>query len=103
MEEADALEALSTILTRLTENPYDLSLHAEHVRLARETGMQDQVESALEMVTAFWAAGDHIWQPLLEHKVKSGSLESAEHLQEIMGMYERAEADYLCMCRAFFW
>ncbi|KAF9811778.1 hypothetical protein IEO21_06434 [Rhodonia placenta] len=95
MEEADALEALSTILTRLTENPYDLSLHAEHVRLARETGMQDQVESALEMVTAFWAAGDHIWQPLLEHKVKSGSLESAEHLQEIMGMYERAEADYL--------
>lgn len=58
MDEADALEALANAVTALTNNPYDITLHAQHVRLARETGMDDQLEAALDMVTTFWAAGD---------------------------------------------
>lgn len=97
MDEADALEALSDVLNRLTDNPYDLSLYGENVRLARETGMGDQIESALDMVTAFWAVGDYIWLPLIDHKLQSSSLESPLDIQGILDLYERAEQDYLCM------
>lgn len=98
MDEADSLEALSGVLERLTENPYDISLHAEHIRIARATNLDDQVESALEMMTAFWAAGESVWLPLLERKTSTGDLESPEDLQAILDLYARAEQDYLCEC-----
>lgn len=96
MDEADALEALANAVTALTNNPYDITLHAQHVRLARETGMDDQLEAALDMVTTFWAAGDYVWLPLLDLKIKNESLETAEGIKAVLGLFERAEADYLC-------
>ncbi|OCH91935.1 RNA-binding protein Prp24 [Obba rivulosa] len=95
MEEADALEALGNVLERLTENPYDISLHAEHIRIANATGLDEQAESALDMFTAFWAAGDEIWLPLIDRKLKSANLESEEGLNAVLGLFERAEQDYL--------
>ena len=97
MEEADALEALSNTLTLLTEDPYDITLHAQHVRLARASGMEDQLESALEMVTSFWAAGDYVWLSLLEIKSKVLDLDKAEDVHALLALFERAEEDYLCM------
>lgn len=101
MNEADALEALSSILERLTENPYDISLHAEHIRIARATGMEDQVDSALEMVTAFWAAGEDVWLPLIQQKLATSDLESPDALQAILDLFTRAERDYMCMYFVF--
>ncbi|KZT64612.1 hypothetical protein DAEQUDRAFT_717745 [Daedalea quercina L-15889] len=95
MDESDALEALSNVLNRLTEDPYDITLHIEHVRIARETGMDDQLESALEMFTAFWAAGDYVWLPLIEHKLQASNLESPQDLQAILDLFNRAEQDCL--------
>ncbi|GBE83236.1 predicted protein [Sparassis crispa] len=95
MDEAAALEALSDVLNRLTDSPYDISLHAENVRIAYATGMDDQIESALEMVTAFWAAGDQIWMPLIERKQQSEDMESAEGLRALLDLFGRAEQDYL--------
>ncbi|KAJ3554397.1 hypothetical protein NM688_g3135 [Phlebia brevispora] len=94
-DEANALEALANTLTLLTENPYDISLHAQNVRLARATEMEDQLEAALDMVKTFWAAGDYVWIPLIDIKVKAADLKSAEGLQEILKLFERAEEDYL--------
>lgn len=96
MDEANALEALANTLTLLTENPYDLTLHAQHVRLAREISMEDQLEAALDMVTTFWAAGDYVWLPLLDIKMKSAGIDSAEGISAVLALFERAEADYLC-------
>ena len=96
MNEADSLEALSGVLERLTENPYDISLHVEHIRIARATGMDDHVDSALEMMTVFWAAGDGVWLPLIAHKIAASNLESPEDLQSILDLFTRAERDYLC-------
>ncbi|KAI0712607.1 RNA-binding protein Prp24 [Earliella scabrosa] len=95
MNEADALEALSGILERITENPYDIGLHAEHIRIARATGMDDQVESALDMMTAFWAAGEDVWLPLLQRKIATTNLDVREDLQSILDLFARAEQDYL--------
>ncbi|TFY58334.1 hypothetical protein EVJ58_g6483 [Rhodofomes roseus] len=97
MDEADALEALSDILNRLTEDPYDITLHIEHVRVAHQTGMDEQVDSALEMVTAWWAAGEYVWLPLIERKLQAGNLESPEDLRGILDLFNRAERDYLSM------
>ncbi|KAI0669180.1 RNA-binding protein Prp24 [Trametes maxima] len=95
MNEADSLEALSGILERLTENPYDISLHAEHIRIARSTGLDDQVDSALEMMTAFWAAGEQVWLPLIRRKLDASNPESFEDLQAVLDLFRRAEQDYL--------
>ena len=96
MDEADALDALANALTELGNNPYDIALHAQHVRAAQATGMQDQVEAALEMLTSYWAAGEYAWMPLLTAKLGSEELESIEQLQEIQSLFEKAERDYLC-------
>ncbi|KAI0366626.1 RNA-binding protein Prp24 [Pilatotrama ljubarskyi] len=95
MNEADTLEALSGILERLTENPYDISLHAEHIRIARSTGIDDQVESALEMMTAFWAAGEEVWLPLIQRKLEQSNLQYPQDLRAVLDLFNRAEQDYL--------
>ena len=96
MDEADSLEALANTLTLLTDNPYDISLHSQHVRLAREAGMEDQLEAAFDMITTFWAAGDYVWLPLLDLKIKTADLDTAEGLKSVLELFERAEGDYLC-------
>ena len=96
MDEAATLEALANTLTLLTENPYDLSLHVQHVRLARESGMEDQVEAALDMIVTYWAAGDEVWLPIIDAKIRSTDLETAEGVQTVVELFEKAEVDYLC-------
>ena len=98
MDEANSLEALANALTLLTENPYDIALHSQHVRLARETGMEDQLEAALDMVTTFWAAGDYVWLPLVDLKKKASDLDTVDGINSILELFERAEGDYLCKC-----
>ncbi|EPQ51022.1 hypothetical protein GLOTRDRAFT_66218 [Gloeophyllum trabeum ATCC 11539] len=95
MDESDNLEALSNLLTRLSSNPYDLSLHIQHVRLASATGMDEQVNEAREMFANFYAVPDEIWVPLIEAKEKAVDLATAEGVKEILELYERAEGDYL--------
>lgn len=80
----------------LSSNPYDITLHAQHVRLARETGMDDQLEAALDMLTTFWAAGDYAWLPLLDMKIKSADLETGEGISSVLELFEKAEGDYSC-------
>lgn len=97
MDEAAALEALSDVLERLTTNPYDPSLHAEHIRLAQMTGLPDQLESALDMMGAYWAVGEQFWTLLIEPKLASAS-ESVEEITALLALFRRAEEDYLCEC-----
>ena len=96
MDETEALEALSNLLTDLAAHPYDLSLHVQHVNLATSTGLEEQVQAAREMLTNYWAAGDEIWLPLIENKEKSVDLDTDEGLQDVLELYEQAENDYLC-------
>lgn len=96
-DEANVLEALANTLTLLTDNPYDISLHAQNVRLAQSTNMEDQLEAALDMVKTFWAAGDYVWIPLIDLKTKESDSGTPEGLREVLQLYERAEEDYLCM------
>ncbi|KAI0081583.1 hypothetical protein K474DRAFT_1703756 [Panus rudis PR-1116 ss-1] len=95
MNEATSLDALSSVLTKLAENPHDLATHAEHVRVAQETGLEDQVEAALDMLTDIWPAGDYAWIPLLDKKLKDVDLESAEGLTSVLELFQKAERDYL--------
>lgn len=96
MEEAQALEAVANVLTLLGEDPYNVSLHAQHVQLARATEGDEQLEVALDMLTTFWAAGDYAWIPIIEMKSKAVDLDSAQGLKEVLAWYEKAEDDYLC-------
>jgi hypothetical protein len=98
MDEAESLEALSSILTSISENPYDFSLHVQHINVAETLGegQQDQALSAREMMTGFWAAGEEVWIPLISHKKASVDLDTEEGVAEVLEVYEKAEDDYLC-------
>ncbi|TFY81135.1 hypothetical protein EWM64_g2871 [Hericium alpestre] len=95
MDEADALEALSNVLTALAENTYDFSLHVQHINLATAAGLEDQVQDAREMMTKYWASPEDVWLPLIEAKEKALDLNTPEGIQQILDLYERAETDYL--------
>ena len=93
MDEAEALDALASLLTELSQRPYDISLHVKHLRIASECG---ESNSALEMFTNFLAAGDEIWLPLIESKEGAEDIASPEVVREVLELYSRAEEDYIC-------
>ena len=100
MQEAESLEALSRILTSISENPYDFALHIQHINVTEALGesQQDQALSAREMMTGFWAAGEEVWFPLINARKSSVDLDGEEGVAEILETYEKAEDDYLCKC-----
>ena len=102
MDEAESLEALSNILTSISENPYDFSLHVQHINVAETLGedQQDQALSAREMMTGFWAAGEEVWFPLINAKKGAVDLDTEEGVAEVLEVYEKAEDDYLCEHRS---
>ena len=98
MDEAESLEALSNILTSISENPYNFSLHVQHINVAEALGdgQQDQALSARDLMTGFWAAGDEIWFPLINAKKASVDLDDEDGVADVLEVYEKAEEDYLC-------
>jgi squamous cell carcinoma antigen recognized by T-cells 3 len=96
MDEAEALVALANLLDTLSHNPYDIALHAQHISIAAQTGLDDQVHSAREMMTGFWAAGEDVWLPLIEYKLNSTDLNTLNGVSEVLALFDQAEADYLC-------
>lgn len=96
MDEEQALEALSNVITSLSETPYDLSLHAQHIQLAAEAGMDDQAHVARETLTTYYACADDVWLPLLEEKKKTVELNLIEGAMSVCQAYNLAEDDYLC-------
>ena len=91
------LDALAQLLNELSERPYDITLHSRHIRLAQSLEESElEVHSAMEMLTQFLSAGDHVWLELIRAKETSVDLSKAESVEELLALYARAEADYLC-------
>jgi hypothetical protein len=94
---SQALEAYANILDQISEDPYNASLHAQHIRLAQSLqGMDAEAQTALEMMSEFLAAGDDVWLPLIQAKESAVNLQSPDGVDELLTLYDRAEADYLC-------
>jgi|SRR6266850_2897712 len=100
MDEEQVLEALSNVISALSETPFDLSLHAQHIQFAIATGIDDQVRDARETLTGYYACGDDVWQPLIEDKKSSVDFDTMDGVLSVLSVYKRAEDDYLCMYAA---
>ena len=96
MDEEQALEALSNVISALSETPFDLSLHAQHIQLAVATGMDDQVRAARDTLTVYYASSDDVWLPLIEDKKSTADLDTVDGALSVSTAYKRAEDDYLC-------
>lgn len=97
MDESQTLDALSNVINTLVENPFDFPSHVRHIRLAGSLpGMETELAAAREMMAQFLAVGDDVWLPLLDQKESSVDLETEAGVTELLALYERAEADYLC-------
>ncbi|KAI0263961.1 hypothetical protein BC834DRAFT_283892 [Gloeopeniophorella convolvens] len=95
MDEEQALEALSNVITALAEAPYDLALHAQHIQLAAAAHMDDQVLAARETLAGYYACADDVWIPLIEAKRASVDVDTVEGALAVLEVYGRAEEDYL--------
>ncbi|KAJ3490444.1 hypothetical protein NLI96_g1424 [Meripilus lineatus] len=88
------LEELSNVLSQLVDNPHDLALLAQIVKISISPGTQEHLESGLEMATSLWPVGDYVWLPLIKNKLNAEAAESAEGVVEILELFEKAEGDY---------
>lgn len=96
------LAGIENVLNAISENPFDISLHAQHVALAKSLdGMDAEVQAALEMFTTFYAAGEDVWLQLIEFKKASEDLTTQEGVDKVLALYEQAEDDYLCTSSEF--
>ncbi|GJJ09530.1 hypothetical protein Clacol_003753 [Clathrus columnatus] len=66
---SNALDELSNVLSAIAESPYSLGLHAKHISLATSPDLSDQLESATELLTSFFAAPSHVWLAYLQSKM----------------------------------
>lgn len=97
MDDSQSLDALSNAMNSLEAKPLDFDYHVQHIRLAESLpGMEAHATVAREMMSQFLAVGDDVWLPLLDHKESSVDLETETGVTELLTLYERAEADYLC-------
>lgn len=97
MDEVQSLDALAKLLNDLSEKPYDINLHIQHLQLAKSLeGMESQITTACEMLVDFLAAGEQVWSILIDAKEKVVNLETKEGVEELLALYSRAESDYLC-------
>ncbi|KAF7365413.1 ATP-dependent DNA helicase PIF1 [Mycena venus] len=96
MDESQDLDALGNVLSELETRPFDLSLHATHIRLTQSlVGMKEDALSAMEMMTSFLAAGEDVWLALIKAKEEGVDLNSSNGVEEVLALYKRAEEDYL--------
>ena len=99
MDESESLNALSEVLTAVAEKPYDITVHAQHVRLTKSLqGMESEAQSAMEMMVQFVSAPEEIWLSLIDAKEKAVDLDTKEGIEELLALYLQAENDYLCKC-----
>jgi len=97
MDDSKSLDVLANVMNELTEKPFDVAIHLQHIRLAESLpGMEAEATSAREMMSGLLAVGDDVWLPLLDAKEKSVDLETEDGLMDLFALYDRAEADYLC-------
>lgn len=97
MDESTALDALADMLTRLSTNSYDVDLHVQHIRLAKSMEDKDQLLVALEMAANYVAAPDDIWLPLIDAKTAASDINTPEGALEVLGVYSKAESDYMSL------
>ncbi|KAJ7432338.1 hypothetical protein FB451DRAFT_1480862 [Mycena latifolia] len=96
MDESQSLDALATVLSELEGKPFDLALHARHIRLTQSLeGMQEDALSAMDMMTSFFAAGEDVWLALIKAKEEKVDLDTVNGVEELLALYKRAEEDYL--------
>ena len=101
MDETQSLDALANVLTQLEAKPFDLALHATHIRLTQTLGVAQDTQSAMELMTSYFAAGEDVWLALIKAKEAALDLDSANGVEELLALYKRAEGDYLCAPRVF--
>jgi hypothetical protein len=101
-DEASVLDALSTTVTALTEDPHSLRLHKEHISLNERTGLD--VDGARRLCVQYLAAPESIWVGLLENgiqKVKEtfeggdGEGTLVDEVGAVLADFQAAERDYL--------
>lgn len=97
MDDTQSLDALANILNDVAEKPYDVPTHARHIRLTQSLeGMESEVTSAMEMMIQFLAAGEEVWLPLIDAKMRELDLDTKEGVVGLLAFYTRAESDYMC-------
>jgi hypothetical protein len=91
--EDEQLDALTTTLDALNDNPYSIDLHKQSIK--QTAALNLDVPQALQLCITNLAAPNSIWIPLLTTRREQLDLNDGEAVQELLGLFEAAEKDYL--------
>jgi hypothetical protein len=97
MDEIQTLDTLAGILSELSDRPYDLALHGEHIALAQDHQLGDQLEVAHSMLVGVYAVDEDTWTSMIVHRKSQEDSTTMAGVQRVLETYQRAEDDYLCM------
>lgn len=92
------LDELSSTLDKISKKPYDYNLHARNVALSQQLGMDDQVDSAREMLSQSFPLPEAGWLEWIE-KRKARSKQNPQDLDavtSVVDLYEKALNHMLC-------
>ncbi|KIY44769.1 hypothetical protein FISHEDRAFT_50684 [Fistulina hepatica ATCC 64428] len=90
----DASDAvLAAVIGEIAENPFDIQLHAKHLRLSQSD--IDAKNGAIDMLTSFLAAPESVWLEAFTAKFDAMDHELYADVEQYLAMFERAEGDYL--------
>ncbi|GAA6038706.1 hypothetical protein JCM8097_002356 [Rhodosporidiobolus ruineniae] len=95
----DLVQQYSTLLEQLGATPNQRELHQQRQQLARQLGLDDEVEAARDAEAALFPLSEAEWSEWIEErKAKlpaAGAAEDVTPFLELVELYRRANRDYL--------
>ncbi|GAA6015137.1 hypothetical protein JCM10207_003614 [Rhodosporidiobolus poonsookiae] len=95
----DPLQPYTAVLEQLTEQPYSRPRLLDRIRLAQELQLDDEVDQAREALAAAYPLSEAEWTAWIDDKKDKlpavGAVEDVDPFIDLMGLYRRANQDYL--------
>ncbi|GAA5836247.1 hypothetical protein JCM11251_001440 [Rhodosporidiobolus azoricus] len=96
---SDPVQQYSELLEQLADKPLQRDLHLERIQLAKDLGLEDEVEQGREALAEVSPLTEAQWTEWIEEKKAklpaAGAVEDVQPFLDLVELYKRAQQDYL--------
>ncbi|GAA5990216.1 hypothetical protein JCM11641_001820 [Rhodosporidiobolus odoratus] len=95
----DPVQVYSALLEQLATSPYQRDLHLQRIQLAKDLGLEDEVEQARQGLIGVFPLSEAEWEEWIDDRKaklpQAGAIEDVAPFLELVELYRRAQQDYL--------
>ncbi|KDE07196.1 hypothetical protein MVLG_02596 [Microbotryum lychnidis-dioicae p1A1 Lamole] len=91
------MERYSSVLTQLSERPYDRALHSSHLALVRQLGDDDGLEQARQMLGSYHPLTQDEWTEWIDDRRAKLDQDDMEPHVALLDLYSKSTRDILYM------